>query len=41
MVSENKRPCCFEVGDGELFAFVGLWGRWTDPRGEEVETCTF
>ena len=22
---KTKQPCCFEVGDGELFAFAGLW----------------
>lgn len=36
----TKQPFCFEVGDGEIFAFAGLWDRWTDPRGEVVETCT-
>jgi putative SOS response-associated peptidase YedK len=35
-----KQPFCFEVGDGEMFAFAGLWDRWTDPRGKEVESCT-
>jgi putative SOS response-associated peptidase YedK len=38
--SMSKQPYCFEIGDGELFAFAGLWDRWTDPRGEVVETCT-
>jgi len=38
--SKSKQPYCFEVGDGELFAFAGLWDRWTDPYGEMVETCT-
>jgi putative SOS response-associated peptidase YedK len=23
-----KQPYCFEVEDGELFAFAGLWDRW-------------
>ena len=35
-----KQPYCFEVGDGEVFAFAGLWDRWIDPHGEEVESCT-
>lgn len=35
-----KQPFCFEVGEGEVFAFAGLWDRWTDPRGEMVDTCT-
>jgi putative SOS response-associated peptidase YedK len=25
---------------GEVFAFAGLWDRWTDPRGEVVGSCT-
>jgi putative SOS response-associated peptidase YedK len=37
---KSKQPFCFEVGDGEIFAFAGLWDRWTDPHGEVVETCT-
>jgi putative SOS response-associated peptidase YedK len=27
-----KQPF-FEVNDGELFAFAGLWDRWKDPSG--------
>jgi len=23
-----KQPYCFEVNDGELFAFAGRWDRW-------------
>jgi putative SOS response-associated peptidase YedK len=34
-----KQPFCFEVRDGELFAFAGLWDRWEDPNGNAVETC--
>jgi len=26
-----KQPYCFEVKDGELFAFAGIWDRWKDP----------
>ena len=37
---KNKQPFCFEVADGELFAFAGLWDQWTDPQGKVVETCT-
>ncbi len=37
---KTKQPYCFEVGDGEIFAFAGLWDKWTDPRGEILESCT-
>jgi putative SOS response-associated peptidase YedK len=35
-----RQPYCFEVGDGGVFAFAGLWDRWTGSRGEMIETCT-
>ena len=35
-----KQPFCFEVNDGELFAFAGLWDRWKNPSGEWVKTCS-
>jgi putative SOS response-associated peptidase YedK len=35
-----KQPYCFEVHDGELFAFAGLWDRWANPQGEIIESCT-
>ena len=31
---------CFEVNDGELFAFAGIWDRWTDQNRNTVETCS-
>ena len=34
-----KQPYCFEVNDGELFAFAGLWNRWKNASGNTVETC--
>ncbi len=34
-----KQPYCFEVGEGELFAFAGIWDRWTDG-GNTIETCS-
>jgi putative SOS response-associated peptidase YedK len=34
------RPFCFEVGEGELFAFAGLWDRWKDASGKVLETCS-
>jgi putative SOS response-associated peptidase YedK len=35
-----KQPYCFEVDEGALFAFAGLWDRWIDPSGHTVETCS-
>jgi putative SOS response-associated peptidase YedK len=28
-----KQPFCFEVNDGELFAFAGLWDGWKNAEG--------
>jgi putative SOS response-associated peptidase YedK len=36
----SKQPYCFEVSDGELFAFAGLWDRWKDPTGQWVKSCS-
>jgi putative SOS response-associated peptidase YedK len=35
-----KQPYCFEVNDGELFAFAGLWDRWKDPTGQWIKSCS-
>jgi putative SOS response-associated peptidase YedK len=35
-----KQPYCFEVSNGELFAFAGLWDRWKDPSGNWIKTCS-
>lgn len=35
-----KQPYCFEVNDGELFAFAGLWDRWRDPTAQWVKSCS-
>jgi putative SOS response-associated peptidase YedK len=35
-----KQPYCFEVNDGELFAFAGIWDRWKDSNGTVLETCS-
>jgi putative SOS response-associated peptidase YedK len=37
---KSKRPYCFEVSDGELFAFADLWDRWKDPSGNWITTCS-
>ena len=36
---KTKRPYCFEVNDGELFAFAGLWDGWKNACGNWVEGC--
>jgi len=36
----SKQPFCFEVNDGELFAFAGLWDGWKDSSGQWVKTCS-
>jgi putative SOS response-associated peptidase YedK len=38
--ARDKQPFCFEVGAGDVFAFAGLWDRWTGPAGQVLETCT-
>jgi len=34
-----KQPYCFEVNEGQLFAFAGLWEGWK-ANGTWVKTCT-
>jgi putative SOS response-associated peptidase YedK len=35
-----KQPYRFEVDDGELFAFAGLWDGWKDASGNWIKTCS-
>jgi putative SOS response-associated peptidase YedK len=37
---KTKQPYCFEVNEGELFAFAGIWERWKDPGGQWVKSCS-
>lgn len=39
-VGKAKQPYCFEVNDGELFAFAGIWDKWIDALGNPIETFT-
>jgi len=39
-IGRTKQPYCFEVDDGQLFAFAGMWDRWKDASGNAVETCS-
>ena len=36
----SKQPYYFEVKDGELFAFAGLWDGWKNDEGQWVRTCS-
>ena len=36
----GKQPFCFEVNDGELFAFAGLWDGWKNAEGQWIKTCS-
>jgi len=35
-----RQPFCFEVDNGELFAFAGLWDRWKNPSGQWIRSCS-
>ena len=38
--AKSKQPYCFEVNNGDLFAFAGLWDRWKDANGKWLKTCS-
>jgi len=38
--ASSKQPFCFEVNEGELFAFAGLWEGWKDANGTWLKTCS-
>jgi putative SOS response-associated peptidase YedK len=38
--NEAKQPYVFTVNNGEPFAFAGLWDRWKDPAGDQLESFT-
>jgi putative SOS response-associated peptidase YedK len=38
-LSRKKQPYYFQLQDGELFAFAGLWERW-QRNGDTIESCT-
>jgi putative SOS response-associated peptidase YedK len=31
---KTKQPYCFEVNEGKVVAFAGIWDRWKDPSGQ-------
>ena len=36
----SKQPYFIGLEGRALFAFAGLWERWTDPEGKTIESCT-
>lgn len=36
----SKQPYCFEINEGELFAFAGLWDGWKNAEGQWIKTCS-
>ena len=39
-MGKAKQPYCFEINEGALFAFAGIWDRWREANGKSVETCS-
>jgi putative SOS response-associated peptidase YedK len=39
-LGKEKQPYCFEVNEGVLFAFAGIWEKWKDAGGKLLETCS-
>ena len=37
---KSKQPYCFEVNEGELFAFAGIWDGWKNADGQWIKTCS-
>jgi putative SOS response-associated peptidase YedK len=35
-----KQPFCFEVNEGDMFAFAGIWDCWRSPTREFIQSCT-
>jgi putative SOS response-associated peptidase YedK len=35
---KSKQPYCFEVNEGELFAFAALWDRWKDASLDRIRS---
>lgn len=36
----KKQPYLIQIHDTTLFAFAGLWEKWTNQDGEVIESCT-
>ena len=37
---KSRQPWCFQMSDGSVFAFAGLWDRWKAPDGKTIATCS-
>ncbi|MDA0711839.1 MAG: SOS response-associated peptidase [bacterium] len=37
---KTRIPTYISLKSGLPFAFAGLWDHWTNPEGDELETCT-
>lgn len=35
----TKQPFHFRMKDDSLFAFAGIWDKWKQPHGLEIESC--
>ncbi len=38
--ARGKQPYLIRLKSTEPFTFAGLWSHWTNPKGEEIKTCT-
>jgi len=36
----TPQPYCFELDDGQPFAFAGLWDGWRGPGGQWIKSCS-
>jgi putative SOS response-associated peptidase YedK len=36
----GRQPYCFDVNDGEIFAFAGLWDGWKNAEGRWIKTSS-
>jgi putative SOS response-associated peptidase YedK len=39
-LGKERQPYHFDMTDGTLFAFAGLWDRWKSPAGQMLESCS-
>ncbi len=40
VTASGKQPHYFQLADGALFAFAGLWEQWAAADGSTLESCT-